>query len=94
MFEWAQGVALDRVKAMNWYRKAAEQGNAKAQASLGRLLASGLVGKRDRVEAYYWLWKGTEQNEPTAINFLKDMVPGMTEEERKAALARIGMAPR
>jgi TPR repeat protein len=94
MFEWAEGVALDRGEAMKWYRKAAEQGNAKAQASLGRLLASGLAGKRDRVEAYYWLWKGTEQNEPTAINFLKDMVPGMTEEERKAALEKIGMTDR
>jgi hypothetical protein len=44
------------------------------------------------VEAYYWLWKSAGQNEWTGINFLKDMVPGMSEEERKAALVRIGMA--
>lgn len=81
---------IDRKEAMAWYRKAAEQGNAKAQASLGRLLESGLVGERDIVEAYYWLWQGVEQGEPNAINYLKDLVPGMTEEERKAALKRIG----
>lgn len=93
MLEWGEGVALDRVEAMRWYRKAAEQGHAKAQASLGRLHASGLAGKRDVVEAYYWLWKSAEQNEWTGINFLKDMVPGMSEAERKEALRRIGVEP-
>lgn len=82
--------AVDRAAAMEWYRKAAEQGNAKAQTSLGRLLESGLVGKRDMVEAYYWLWKAVEQEEPAAINLLKELVPGMTPEERQAALERIG----
>lgn len=80
---------VDRKEAMVWYRKAAEQGNAKAQASLGRLYESGLVGERDIVEAYHWLWKAVEQGEPTAINYLKDLIPGMSEEERKAALGRI-----
>jgi TPR repeat protein len=74
-----------------WYRRAAEQGNAKAQASLGRLLAGGLIGKRDAVEAYYWLWQSMEQNEPNAANFLTDLVKGMTPEERKGALMRIGV---
>ena len=81
---------VDRREAMIWYRQAAEQGNAKAQASLGRLYESGLVGDRDVVEAYYWLWQGVEQGEPNAINYLKDLVPGMTPAEREAALRRIG----
>ena len=78
---------------MTWYRKAAEQGNAKAQASLGRLIEGGLVGERDIVEAYYWLWKSAEQGESTGINYLKDLVPGMTTEERHAALRRVGIDP-
>jgi len=91
LLEWGETVPINRTLAMDWYRRSAEQGNAKAQASLGRLYASGLVGKRDVVEAYYWLWKGAEQEEWNAINFLKDMVPGMTEAERKEALKRVGM---
>lgn len=91
MLEWGIAVPLDRKASLVWYRRAAEQGNAKARASLGRLLAGGLVGKRDVVEAYYWLWKSAEQEEWNAINFLKDMVHGMTEEERKEALKRIGV---
>jgi hypothetical protein len=86
------GLPKDENAAVTWLnRRAAEQGNAKARARLGRLLAGGLVGKRDVVEAYYWLWKSAEQEEWNAINFLKDMVHGMTEEERKEALKRIGV---
>lgn len=93
MLEWGLGTKVDRNAAMDWYRKAAGKGDAKAQASFGRLLASGLVGKRDVVEAYYWLWKSAEQGEATGINFLKDMVPGMSKEERHAALRRVGIEP-
>lgn len=91
MLEWGIAVPLDRKAAALWYRRAAEQGNAKAQASLGRLLAGGLIGKRDAVDAYYWLWQSMEQGEANAANFLKDLVKGMTPEERKEALKRIGV---
>lgn len=93
LLEFGIGTAVDRGEALVWYRKAAEQGSAKAQASLGRLLEGGIVVKRDVVEAYYWLWKSAEQGEANGINYLKDLVPGMTEEERRAALRRVGIEP-
>ena len=34
-YYFGKGVAKNRVKAVKWYRKAAEQGNAKAQSRLG-----------------------------------------------------------
>lgn len=93
MLEWGIGVKIDRTAALDWYRKSAEKGNAKAQASLGRLLASGLVGKRDVVEAYYWLWQSMTQGEPNGTNLIKELIPGMTKEERHAALRRVGIEP-
>lgn len=93
MLEWGIGTKVDRAAAMDWYRKAAGKGDAKAQASLGRLLASGLVGKRDVVEAYYWLWQSMAQGEPNGTNLIKELIPGMTKEERHAALRRVGIDP-
>lgn len=93
MLEWGRGVELDRLLARDWYRRAAEQGEAKAQANLGRLVATGLAGKRDMVEAYYWLWKAMEQGEVTGTNGIKEILPSMTQEERHAALRRVGIDP-
>ena len=49
---------------MKWYRKAAEQGNAKAQYNLGWMYANGLGVAKDEVEAYkWWLLAGAQGNE-------------------------------
>ena len=45
----------DYAEAERWYQKAADQGNANAQFSLGLMYAKGQVVKRDYVEAYMWL---------------------------------------
>jgi TPR repeat protein len=37
MYEYGKGVAKDKAKAAEWYRKAAEQGHADAKAALKRL---------------------------------------------------------
>jgi TPR repeat protein len=42
-------------QAAEWYRKAAEQGDVTAQATLGVLYSIGQGVPRDDVEAYYWL---------------------------------------
>jgi TPR repeat protein len=42
-------------QAAVWYRKAAEQGDVTAQASLGVLYSIGQGIPHDDVEAYYWL---------------------------------------
>jgi TPR repeat protein len=41
--------------AAEWYRKAAEQGDAGAQGTLGLLYSIGQGVPRSDVEAYYWL---------------------------------------
>jgi TPR repeat protein len=42
-------------QAAAWYRKAAEQGNVLAQATLGLLYSMGQGVPHSDVEAYYWL---------------------------------------
>jgi TPR repeat protein len=47
--------AHDLKQAAAWYRKAAEQGDAGAQGTLGMLYTLGQGVQRSDVEAYYWL---------------------------------------
>jgi hypothetical protein len=48
------GVPQDYAQAALWYRKAAEQGDAEAQWSLGGLYLGGHGVPRDYAEAYFW----------------------------------------
>jgi TPR repeat protein len=48
-------VAKDDVQAMSWYRKAAEQGHAMAQLSLGFCYAKGVGVAKDEITAYAYL---------------------------------------
>ena len=41
MYYYGRGVTKDYVTAANWYRLAAEQGNAKAQGNLGYVYKNG-----------------------------------------------------
>lgn len=45
----------DYAQAASWYRKAAEQSNARAQYFLGRLYDKGRGVPQDFAEAYFWL---------------------------------------
>lgn len=47
-------LSKDKEKASEWFRKAAEQGHALAQALLGKALAEGDGVPRDDTEAYAW----------------------------------------
>ena len=47
-------VVEKQVEAVKWYRKAAEQGDADAQYSLGSTYAKGLGVPEDSVAAYAW----------------------------------------
>ncbi len=44
----------DRAEAVKWYRKAAEQGFAKAQSNLGFMYSKGHSVPRNDVQAYIW----------------------------------------
>ncbi|WP_334510148.1 tetratricopeptide repeat protein [Bradyrhizobium sp. AZCC 1693] len=55
MFETGRGVPQNYTEAAMWYRRAAEQGDGRAQYSLGLLYDRGHGVPRDVVEASKWL---------------------------------------
>jgi len=61
----------DNSEAVNWYRKAAEQGYAEAQYILGNRYCEGNGLKRDYAEAVKWLRKAAEQNHTKAKKYLE-----------------------
>ena len=72
MFAHGFGVAKDEVAAVNWYRKAAEQGHAQAQNNLGRMYQNGLGVSKNRAEAITWYRKAAKQGNEGAISQLKE----------------------
>ena len=54
MYASGEGVPEDDKEAVRWYRLAAEQGNAKAQANLGSMYASGEGVPEDNIMGYMW----------------------------------------
>jgi TPR repeat protein len=58
------------VKAVEWYRKAAEQGNAHAQFCLGVTYSTGEGGIKYSVKAMEWLRKAAEQGHGDAQYYL------------------------
>ena len=60
------GVVNDEVEAVCWYRKAAEQGHAKAQFNLGNSYYKGEGVEKDIREAARWYAKAAEQGHAKA----------------------------
>jgi TPR repeat protein len=56
------GFPLDPVRAVNWYRHAAEAGLAEAQFNLAHCLATGNGVPRDGAEALRWMELAAEQD--------------------------------
>ena len=66
-YDSGKGVPRDPKKAFEYYRRAAEQGNAKAQNNLAALYATGSEGvEKNEAEARKWLRKAAEQGVPLA----------------------------
>ncbi len=55
MHDIGLGVRADYAKAVTWFRKAAEQGNAKAQTNLGFMYVLGQSVPQDYAQAHMWL---------------------------------------
>jgi TPR repeat protein len=64
------GVKKDKIKSAQWYRKAAEQGHARAQVSLGAAYESGEGVPKDYFEAVKWFQKSIEQDDDYGQYFL------------------------
>ena len=54
MYAKGQAVPQDAIMAVNWYRKAAEQGYPLAQNNLGFMYGQGSGVKKDFVQAHMW----------------------------------------
>ena len=61
-----QGVPQDDAEAVKWYRKAAEQGVAKAQFNLGVMSYKGRGVPQDDADAVRWYRKAAEQGHASA----------------------------
>src|SRR5713101_5651402 len=64
------GVTKDYAEAMKWFRKAAEQNYAEAQAILGGCYAYGTGVTKDEAEAAKWFRRAAEQNYALAQSIL------------------------
>jgi len=60
-YQDGKGVSKDYAKAIDWYRKAAAQGFAEAQNSLGAFYRNGLVVSKDLKQAIEWYQKAADQ---------------------------------
>ena len=77
----------DDAQALIWFRKAAEQGDARSQALLGGMYHQGQGVPRDDVQAYAWFSLAAAQGNATAKRG-KDIVAGtMTDEQIAKAQA-------
>ncbi len=87
--ETALGIERDQSAAVNWMRKAAEQGHARAQFNMYRLCSTGIGVTADSAEALKWLHSAVQQNDAHAIirlgtlylygdqGFAKDLTRGL-----------------
>ena len=83
----AKCVPQDDVKAAKWYRKAAEQGGAAAQYSLGVMYATGRGVSQDDAEAVKWLRKVADQGYARAqygLGFMYNYGRGVPESDVEA----------
>jgi len=70
MYLQGKGVSQDYAEAAKWSRKAAEQGHAAAQVSLGSMYIQGTGVPRDYAEAEKWFRKAAEQGDHMAQSML------------------------
>ena len=71
MLQFGQGVEKNETEALKWYQKAAEAGNAYAQASMGVFCQTGHCGvTKDFAKAAEWYRKAAEQGDANAQFYL------------------------
>ena len=73
LYEKGKGVKQDLKKAVEWYRKAAEQGHAWGQNNLGELYEAGKGVKQDLKKAVEWYRKAAEQGNAWGQNNLGEL---------------------
>jgi hypothetical protein len=71
MYENGYGTTKDILEAFNWYKKAAEQGDAVAMTNLGKGYYNGTGVAKNEKEAEAWLKKAIEKGNNDAKTFLE-----------------------
>jgi TPR repeat protein len=89
MYETGRGLPQDQVQAAQWYRLAAEQGDAVAQYDLGQRYDLGVGVPVDRVEALKWLTLAAEQGQTDAVARRDKIKSKMTRKEISEARSRV-----
>ena len=87
------GIPKDLARAADWFRKAAEQGHAYAQSSLGSLYAQGQGVPQDYSQAAAWYRKAADQGNVNAqynLALLYGTGQGVPEDE---AQSEVWLAP-
>jgi hypothetical protein len=87
MYHNGIGVPQDYTKAAEWYRKAAEQGSAFAQLSLGLMYYNGEGVPKDYTKAAEWYRKAAEQGDDIAqrrLGFMYYSGEGVPQDYTKA----------
>ena len=78
----------DYAEAVRWYRKAADQGNADAQFSLGYMYDNGQGVPQDYAEAARWYRKAADQGDADAqfnLGYMYDKGQGVPQDYAEAA---------
>jgi len=83
-----EGLAQNYSDAVNWYLRSAEQGQAKAQNSLGRMYAGGVGVEQDDALAHLWFSLAAAQGEATALKARDAIEHKMTAAQRAKARKR------
>lgn len=73
MYEFGDGVAVDRQQAVKWLSIAANAGNVGASRQLGLLYLDGIAGIQDFSKARKWLLAAADTGDGTALRSLGDM---------------------
>lgn len=68
-----EGVPVDPVRAVQWFRLSAEQGNAEAQFKLAWMLEKGMGTLKSEGEALFWYQRAAAQGHSIAANNLGGM---------------------
>ena len=70
MYRNGLGVEQNYIEALNWYRKAADQGNVYAQSNLGDMCYNGYGVEQNYAEAVGWYKKAADKGYAPAMNSL------------------------
>ena len=89
MYDEGQGMSQDYAAAALWFRKAAEQGDTRAQHDLGVMYYNGHGVPQDYVQAHMWLnlaaTQGNSDAAKTRTTAAGKMTPDQITEAQKLA---------